>query len=81
MIACSVLGVRQIFTSFNNPKRNADAKYIFKNIEKRSNMVVCETYAEVEEALTKWIRSYNEDFLHSARGHKTPEESGKESYI
>lgn len=57
-----------------------NAKYIFKNIEKRYNMTVCETYEGEDKALIMWISSYNEDFPHSAR-NQTPEECGKESYI
>lgn len=44
-----------------------NAKYIFKNIEKRYNMIACETYEGEDKALIMWISSYNEDFPHSAR--------------
>ena len=51
-----------------------NAKYIFKNIEKRYNMIACETYEGEDKALIMWISSYNEDFPHSARRQQTPEE-------
>ena len=56
-------------------------KDISETIEKRYNMIACETYEGEDKALIMWISLYNEDFPHSARRHQTPEECGKESYI
>ena len=33
MAACSVLEVKQIFTSFNNPKGNADTERVFRTMQ------------------------------------------------
>lgn len=78
MAACSVLGVKQIFTSFCNPKGNADTERFFRTL--KEDLVwprEFETYAELDEALTNWIKSYNEDFPHSAIGYQTPEQYEK----
>lgn len=78
MAACSVLGVKQIFTSFCNPKGNADTERFFRTL--KEDLVwprEFETYAKLDEALTNWIKSYNEDFPHSAIGYQTPEQYEK----
>lgn len=78
MAACSVLGVKQIFTSFCNPKGNADTERFFRTL--KEDLIwprEFETYAELDETLTKWIKSYNEDFPHSAIGYQTPEQYEK----
>jgi putative transposase len=33
MAACRVLGLKQIFTSFNNPKGNADTERVFRTMK------------------------------------------------
>jgi len=33
MVACSVLGIRQIFASYNNPKGNADTEGVMRTIK------------------------------------------------
>ena len=71
-------GVKQIFTSFCNPKGNADTERFFRTL--KEDLIwprEFETYAELDETLTNWIKSYNEDFPHSAIGYQTPEQYEK----
>ena len=73
MAACSVLGVKQIFTSFCNPKGNADTERFFRTL--KEDIVwprEYENYAELESTLSSWIKAYNEDYPHSSIDYQTP---------
>ncbi len=73
MAACSVLGVRQIFTSFNNPKGNADTERVFRTM--KEDLIWLQEWTSFEQlriALERWITAYNGDFPHSSLGYLTP---------
>jgi len=73
MAACSVLGIRQIFASCNNPKGNADTERVMRTI--KEDLVWpndFESPFDLQPALDKWVNDYNTDFPHSSIGHKTP---------
>ncbi len=81
MKACSVLGINQAFTSYNNPKGNADTERFFRTLKEeflwlreRSNPF------ELLNELGDWITSYNTDYLHSALGYRSPEQA-EEQYL
>lgn len=70
---CKSLGIQQIFTSYNNPKGNADTERVIRTIKEdlvwpRERKGIY----ELKEELTKWIQNYNEDFPHSSLGYMTP---------
>lgn len=51
MATCSVLGVKQIFTSFCNPKGSSVTGRFFRAQKEKAREF--ETYAELNEVLTK----------------------------
>ena len=70
---CKSLGIQQIFTSYNNPKGNADTERVIRTI--KEDLVWPREWKdiyEMKEELTKWIQNYNEDFPHSSLGYMTP---------
>lgn len=73
MKACSTLGIQQIFTSWNNPKGNADTERVLRTL--KEDLIWPHEWDfpfELEAALKRWIQNYNEDFPHSTLGYLTP---------
>ena len=73
MKACSLMSVHQAFTSYNNPKGNADTERMMRTL-KEELLWLREWHGESEItfALDKWVKEYNESYLHSAHGYKPP---------
>jgi putative transposase len=79
MKACSTLGVHQAFTSYNNPKGNADTERLMRTLKEECLWLQEWTCPlELFEALTRWINPYNEHYLHSALGYKPPRQFERE---
>lgn len=75
MAACRVLGIAQIFTSFNNPKGNADTERVFRTL--KEDLIWLNEWFSFEQllqALKNWIEKYNEDYPHSEINHRTPQQ-------
>ena len=73
--ACSELGIRQIFASYNNPKGNADTERVIRTIKEDLVWIrEFDSVAALEAALKMWQKAYNEDFPHSSLGYMTPYE-------
>ena len=75
MRECRALGVQQIFTSYDNPKGNADTERVIRTI--KEDLVWPREWLTVEQletALDWWIRNYNEDYPHSALNYQTPQQ-------
>ena len=75
MKASSALGIKQIFTSWNNPKGNADTERVMRTI--KEDLVWPREWDfpfELERALKQWIQNYNTDYPHSSLGYLTPEQ-------
>jgi putative transposase len=73
MKACSFLGVHQAFTSYNNPKGNADTERLMRTI--KEELIWLREWRNPHELSTtvgEWIEQYNESYLHSALGYRTP---------
>lgn len=73
MAACSVLEVKQIFTSFNNPKGNADTERVFRTM--KEDLIWLQEWTSFQQlynALERWIEDYNTDFPHSSIDQLTP---------
>ena len=71
--ACASLGIEQIFTSFNNPKGNADTERMMRTMKEElvwSNEF--DSFEQLKLALDLWIKDYNENYLHSALGYMPP---------
>ena len=67
------LNIKQIFTSYNNPKGNADTERVMRTI--KEDLVWCNEFkhpADLQTALDQWVWQYNYDYPHSAIGYATP---------
>jgi putative transposase len=73
MQACAALEIHQAFTSYNNPKGNADTERVIRTLKEECLWLQDWTcpFALVS-ALETWIDDYNEHYLRSALGYKTP---------
>jgi transposase InsO family protein len=80
MKACSFLGIHQAFTSYNNPKGNADTEQVMRTL--KEELIWLREWRDVGElsaALDEWIETYNATWLHSALGYRTPNQA-EETY-
>ena len=68
------MGVKQIFTSYNNPKGNAETERAIRTVKEELFWLrEWQGVQQVEDALKKWVKTYNKTYLHSSLGYKTPE--------
>ena len=75
MEACRALGVNQAFTSYNNPKGNADTERMMRTLKEELFWLREWTSPfELAKELENWIEQYNRSYLHSALGYKSPEQ-------
>jgi putative transposase len=81
MRTCATLELHQAFTSYNNPKGNADTERVIRTLKEECLWLQDWTcpFALVS-ALETWIDDYNEYYLHSALGYKTPRQVEQEYY-
>jgi putative transposase len=73
MKACHDMEINQTFTSYNNPKGNADTERVFRTM--KEELIWLREWTspfELADALGKWIEYYNGKYLHSALGYKAP---------
>jgi transposase InsO family protein len=73
MRSCRDMGITQAFTSYGNPKGNADTERVFRTM-KEELLWLREWHSpfELTDALGTWISYYNNEYLHSALGYKSP---------
>ncbi|MFH1327890.1 MAG: DDE-type integrase/transposase/recombinase [Candidatus Bathyarchaeota archaeon] len=81
MMSCSLLGVKQIFTTWSNPKGYSDTERVLRTL--KEDLVW--TYEwdnpfDFEIALANWVDSYNTDFPHQSLNNLTPRQF-HETYI
>ena len=73
MKSCRELEINQAFTSYNNPKGNADTERVFRTMKEELLWLREWTSPfELADALKAWILYYNSKYLHSALGYKPP---------
>ena len=73
MKCCRKLGINQAFTSYNNPKGNADTERVFRTMKEELLWLREWTSPfELADALEQWVKYYNGSYLHSALGYKPP---------
>jgi transposase InsO family protein len=73
MEACSSLGLQQAFTSDNTPKGNADTERVMRTLKEECLWLSEWTSPfELSRALANWITYYNENYLLSSLGYRTP---------
>ena len=74
MRACAAIGIRQAFTSYNNPKGNADTERFLRTLKEELVWLREWTSPAIFFAvLERWIAGYNQGYLHSALGYRSPE--------
>jgi transposase InsO family protein len=70
----STLEIEQIFTSYNNPKGNADTERMMRTV-KEVWLNEFFSFQEAKEKIDEWLRiEYNKLYVHSTLGYKSPEE-------
>ncbi len=73
MMNCSLLGLKQIFTTWSNPKGNSDTERVLRTIKEDIVWPYdWDNPFEFEVALSKWINDYNNDFPHQSLNNMTP---------
>lgn len=73
------LGIKQAFTSYSNPKGNADTERLMRTI--KEELIWLQEWSSVEElgrAMAEFVESFNAGYLHSALRYKTPDEFEEE---
>jgi len=81
MKACSNLEVQQAFTSYNNPKGNADTERMIRTMKEELIWLrEWENEREVSCELDNWIDYYNNNYLHSTHGYRTPIQAQEDYY-
>jgi len=82
MQACSIMEIKQIFASYNNPKGNADTERVIRTIKEDFIWVREFTSpSEFIEAFGKWVENYNNDYPHSSLNYQTPCQFEKEQLV
>ena len=79
MQACSLMEIKQIFASYNNPKGNADTERVIRTI--KEDFIWTREFSspkEFTEAFKKWVEDYNNDYPHSSLNYLTPCQFEKE---
>lgn len=73
MRGASLMGIEQIFTSYNNPKGNAETERVFRTLKEEIIWTrEYESMTQLEKAIDGWVRYYNTSYLHSSLGYKPP---------
>jgi len=81
MQSCRALGIDQAFTSYNNPKGNADTERLIRTLKEELLWLrEWENLFELVDELKKWTVYYNQSYLHSALGYKPPAQAEAEYY-
>lgn len=74
MAAMNVLGIEQVFTSYDNPKGNAETERLMRTI--KEELLWLQEFPSLEaarEAIAQWITAdYNQRYVHSALGYRSP---------
>jgi len=82
MKTCRTLGIQQAFTSYNNPKGNADTERMMRTLKEELFWLrEWNNLDEIDRALDRWVEHYNSNYLHSALGYQSPECFEREFYV
>lgn len=82
MKSCAQLGIKQIFTSFNNPKGNADTERVMRTIKEDLVWIYdWQCPIKFEAALKNWVHHYNTDYPHMALGWQTPQQVANQNTL
>ncbi len=73
MRECRTLEIKQAFTAYANPKGNADTERLIRTVkEELCWLREWSSVEELETEMEKFVEYFNEQYLHSALGYKTP---------
>lgn len=76
--ACNLLDIEQIYTSYNNPKGNAETERLMRTMKEECLWLAEWTsFEQLQEALNNWINFYNQEYPHSTLGYRSPDEFEK----
>jgi putative transposase len=79
MKTCRDMDIKQAFTSYGNPRGNADTERMFRTIKEELLWLREWTSPfELADAFRDWVESYNRNYLHSSLGYRTPMQAEKE---
>ncbi len=82
MQACQSLGIRQAFTSYNNPKGNAGTERLMRTLKEEFIWLrEWKSPAEFIEKLDAWVEYYNHSYRHSTLAYKTPNGYEREYHV
>ena len=73
MKSCSILRIKQIFTTWNNPKGNADTERVFRTM--KEDLVWPNEWDlpfQFSHDFHRWVHDYNTDYPHQSLRYKTP---------
>jgi putative transposase len=77
--ACATLEIHQAFTSYNNPKGNADTERFMRTLKEECLWLQEWTCPlELIRALKDWLAHYNDHYLHSTLGYQSPRQFERE---
>ena len=69
------------YTSYNNPKGNADTERMIRTMKEELFWLrEWEDERELSHELDEWVDYYNTSYLHSAHGYRTPVQAQEEYY-
>ena len=73
MSEMAILGIEQIFTSYDNPKGNAETERMMRTIKEEVIWLhEFTSLTEAREVIGRWIEKYNHEYVHSALGYLSP---------
>jgi len=76
---CSLTNIEQAFTSYNNPKGNADTERLMRTLKEELIWLrEWDSPFELAKELKQWVDYYNKEYLHSALNYKTPDQFERE---
>ena len=72
----ATLGINHIFTTYNNPKGNADTERMMRTIKEEVLWLYeFNSLQQAQEVMDCWIRvDYHQQYVHSALGSRSPQE-------
>ncbi len=77
-----LLGIKQVFTSYNNPKGNANTERWFRTCKEDCIWInEWDSLKEARDALKNYVEFYNNDYVHSALNYTSPNEFLSKYYL
>ena len=78
--SCYSLDIEQIFTSYNNPKGNAETERFMRTMkEEKAWLQEWTSPDHLDRELSKWFEQFNETYLHSSIGNRPPNHAEKDN--